>query len=60
MTFWCIGRRKLKMITRNSSYKNTTNSANEQTNVSDFFVCFRDNTDNLLIELAFNNENFLI
>lgn len=44
MTFWVVGRRKMKRIGAKSDW----------THVGDFFVCFNDSVDQVLLELAFD------
>lgn len=44
LNFWVVGRRRLQRA----------NSSLEWDNLGDFFVCFHDSLDNLLIEIAFD------
>lgn len=44
MTFWVVGRRKMKRMAPKSNW----------THVGDFFVCFNDSVDQVLLELAFD------
>ena len=44
MNFWVVGRRKMQRL----------NPSTQWTNLGDFFVCFNDSIDQLLLELAFD------
>ena len=44
MNFWVVGRRKLSR----------RNSKSEWKNYGDFFICFNDTVDQILVELAFD------
>lgn len=45
MNFWVVGRRK---------FKRDSNKPTSWTSLGDFFVCFNDSLDQILMELAFD------
>lgn len=44
LTFWVVGRRRMKRMSPNSPWKS----------LGDFFVCFHDSADQIILELAFD------
>jgi hypothetical protein len=49
--YWIIGRRKLKLV-------NEKKNKNNLMKLGDFFICTKDDSDNILMELEFNKQNF--